>query len=134
MNIELDASGPLRTINNMLRRLAGFRRDIAHELSDWQTQDVGRAHAYTKRASKGVYQTKFRPHSLYEMKRGRVLLVKKTDKLGQLTSKRKRVRLRKRKPTRVYRRWSTRPILRPVLEAELQNRMRDLLRERLRWH
>lgn len=132
MNVELDASGPLRTINNMLRRLGGFRRDIAHELSDWQTQDVGRERAYTKRAGKGVYLTRFRPHSLFEMKRGRVLLVKTTTKAGK--EKRKRVRLRKSKAKRVYRKWSTRPILRPMIEAELRNRMQDLLGERLRWH
>lgn len=134
MIIDLDASGPIRTINNMLRRLGGFRRDIAHAFSDWQTQTVGRQHAFTKRVAKGVYMTKFRQHSLYEMKRGRVLLVKKTDKQGQLTLKRKRVRIRKRKPERVYRRWSTRPILRSGLDDQLRVRMQALLHERLRWH
>lgn len=135
MDIEVDVSGPLRTVNNMLRRLGRLRRDIAHELSAWQTEDVHRERPFTRRKGKGIYQTKFRPHSLYEVNRGRVRLIKKSESpLGRQTRKRQRIRVRRKKTARVYRRSSTRPILRSAMIARLHTRMSELLHENLRWH
>jgi hypothetical protein len=104
ISVSVDIDGPVKTINRMLFKLRRFsRRDIGNELSDWQTEDVHRDRPFTKR-TRGGARTKFRLHSRFETKRGR--------RARRRTAR----RIAKGKPpNRVYRRWSTRPILRAAM-------------------
>jgi hypothetical protein len=71
ISVSADIDGPVKTINRMIFKLRRFsRRDIGNELSDWQTEDVHRPRPFTKRIRGGA-RTKFRPHSRFEVKRGR---------------------------------------------------------------
>jgi hypothetical protein len=124
MPVEIDTSGPLGALNDMLGQLQHFGRvTIGQELSSWQVDDMHRHRPFTERnRGKKSASTLVRPHSRYEVNRSRMA--------------QRRVARRARKknalePAPVLR-WSTRPILRAELLASLQTRL-DEARGKLKW-
>jgi hypothetical protein len=87
--------------------------DIAHEMADWEVQDVHRHRPGMHHTRIGA-RTKFRPHSRYEMRRHQQAL--------RRLSKRSIMRLA-----------STRPILRQVMIERLRERMVAMLDNKLKW-
>jgi hypothetical protein len=136
--IQIDLSDPrgsIRRVDVMIGKIAHFKQvDIGQELSAWQTEDMHRRRAFTMRKRRaGQASTIIRPHSLYEMvgERGGA-------KRGRGGSFQRRVagklrRLATNVMQRIYRRWSTRPILRVELYETLETRMLDLMNKKLRW-
>jgi hypothetical protein len=122
--ITVDTSGPLATVNGILRKVDHFKRvDIGAELSAWQTEDMHRKRPFTMgNRSKGTAATKIRPHSRYEVQRSRM-------------AQRRIARRSKRAnyiPSTEQRRWSTRAILRADLYARLIARMDRALNDKLK--
>jgi hypothetical protein len=114
LDIEIDTTAVLGRIDGMLGKIRELRHSVGDEFASWQREDVHRQHAAVRRTRRGV-ATVFRPHSRFEMQRGR------------------RFARRLVRKGRYVPRWSTRPILRPELEAELVDRMTTLLAEKIRW-
>lgn len=121
MPIEFEAEG-LKHINNrldaMLAKLDHFSKvELGDVMSDWQTKDVHRHRPFTMRwrGQKRQVATKFRPHSLYEVKRS--LLQERWAR-------------RHRMPPR---RWSTRPFLRPGMWDKLVQEMTDAFHAAIKW-
>jgi hypothetical protein len=123
--VSADVSGPLASINGMIRKIDHFKRvDIGQELSAWQVEDMHRKRPFTMRnRSRGRATTLVRPHSRYEVNRSRM-------------AQRRLARRAKRASftgSAVYRKWSMRPILRAELLTVLTRRMSDALGRLLVW-
>ncbi|HEY2243467.1 MAG TPA: hypothetical protein VGH47_04485 [Xanthobacteraceae bacterium] len=132
MPIEFDP-GPLakldRRLDDMVKQLEAFGNHFGDILSDWQTEDIHRKRAFTLKWGKRVHkaQTTVRPHSLHEM-----LGEHAYQRIVLHTPNVKRGHIRRRYRGRVYRRTSTRPILRSGLLELLQARLNEAL-ARLKW-
>lgn len=124
--IQTDVSGPLKTVSGMIRKVNHFKRvDIGTTLSDWQTEDLHRKRPFTMRSrAKGMAATRIRPHSRYEVMRSR-------------KAQRRLARRAKRKTfiaaSAIYRKWSTRPILRADMRTLLVRRLSDALHKLIVW-
>jgi hypothetical protein len=89
--------------------------DLAHELADWEVQDLNRRRPYTKHRRNGG-STIVRAHSWFEVK-GRRKVVRKLIRKGRY----------------VVPRRSTRPVLRPFLLDQLSDRIEALAEASLKW-
>src|SRR5262245_11823088 len=114
--------------------------DIANAFSEWQTKDMHRKRAFTKKIQpRGSVRTVIRQHSLYEMQRSERVARRyaraQTRYEKWLISGKKR----RRKPRyvmyveRYQERTSNRPILRPVMEDKLLERMTETLNDKIAW-
>jgi len=108
--VQVDASGPIRVIQNMRYQLAVMPRQIKSEYLAWQSEDMHRKHPRTKSKR---YRQRFRISTKIHP-RGR-----RKKRPGQRTYK-------KRRRGRTGWVYSTRPILRESLETLLQERMTTL--------
>jgi hypothetical protein len=95
-------------------------KDLEHtglvdETRNWGVRDVHRHRPGAHRMRGGGAWVKFRPHSLYEMRRSRRAM-RKLFRKGRF----------------LYR-VSQRPILRPIMLDRLQKRIDELLSETLKW-
>jgi hypothetical protein len=133
--VSIDVSGALNACNGMLAKIDHFKRvDIGAELSDWQTEDLDRHRPFTMRSrSRGRATTVIRPHSRFEVQRSQYA-GRQFGRLQKILAKpRKRAYRGAALAYRLYRRWSTRPILRAEMEQKLEERMTRLLEEKIKW-
>jgi len=126
-SVEVDVSGPLKTVTRMIRTVNHFKRvDLGTVMSDWQVEDMHRKRPFTMRSrARGIVRTVVRPHSRYEVNRSRKAqrrIARQTKRKGFLTSM-----------ASFYRKWSTRPILRAEMYAALGQRMTEEMHKLIVW-
>lgn len=127
--IEVQGTDKLRaTLENMGRQLRTLPAAIDQEFFNWQAEEVHRAHPSVHRRGKRTMWSLFRPHSLREMQRAGKQ-IRRAERFKAYVAKHPRSR---RRPPRVYRRTSTRPILRAELLDALQLRIANLI-ARVQW-
>jgi hypothetical protein len=105
--------------------------EMPRELSQWQTEDMHRKRAGTKRkrwrAHKTSAVTLIRPHSRYEVQRSR----------AYQTGLRRRIRSKRKRPSEAIvaarLRRSTRPILRESLYQAFTQRLTAAFHETVSW-
>jgi hypothetical protein len=124
MHIDVQGLDALHArLTAMTTKLDHFNKvEMRQTMSTWQTDDLHRQHPFTKHTHNRV-QTTVRPHSRRE------LLGKRKYLRKVLHQKLPRVR---RRSHRIYRRTSTRPILRAELWQSLVERMTAALGE-IKW-
>jgi hypothetical protein len=123
----MDTSGPLATIDAMIRQIDHFGRvGIGQELSAWQVEDMHRHRPFTMRnRSAKKAATLVRPHSRYEVNRSRMA----QRRIARHARRKKGLSAADLQQQRT----STRPILRAEVLALLQPRMSKAMREQLQW-
>jgi hypothetical protein len=117
----------------MLQSIDHLKRvDLGRELSDWQTEDLGRNKPFTMRYRRaGKAQTVIRPHSLFEVKRSAAYQRRGARKLIRLTKR------PSRKAAAAFRLIQQRTSMRAILRAEmlerLVERLGEMVKEKLTW-
>lgn len=130
--IELNAEDVARInakLTSMVRKLDHFGKvELGQVMSGWQVEEMHRHRPFTMRwtGRKRQVRTVVRPHSLREVLGERAY----RRKILHLKTARRAPRQRHR---RLYRRWSSRPILREMLEAQLWKDMTEAFARAISW-
>jgi hypothetical protein len=120
LEITLDVSKLVETLNSMEAQLKNFPTDMGQELTDWQTEDMNRRYPNTT-VDETSASTEIWPTSrLNDQKRIVAALRSRGKKVAQPVA-------------RVKGAGSQRPILREELYEKLVTRMDKLMSEKLSW-
>jgi hypothetical protein len=137
LQLQLDTKAAQETVDAMVQQIDHFKRvDVGQVLSEWQTEDMHRHRPFTMRSrAKGKATTIIRPHSRFEMQRSAYAQTQHA-RVERILAKPHAPRYRykgKLRPYRLYRRWSTRPILRSEMMETLTRRASEAF-AKIRWN
>jgi hypothetical protein len=124
-------------IGHMLQSLDHLGRvDIGHELSEWQTEDMGRNRPFTMRSrARHIASTVIRPHSKYEVERSIRYQRMGGRRIARLLGLRTKRGWKKAQSAfhAFEPKTSMRPILRAKMLERLSERLLEMAAEKLKW-
>jgi hypothetical protein len=122
--ISVDATGPIKAMQEMLDLIKAFPNEMARELTDWQTQDMHRTKGTNTALKDLTAETLVTQHTAGSTIKSRSVVRQPRRKMREMKFK------VLRQPRGLS---AAKPVIRPMLIDKLDERMKMLLTQELQW-